>query len=449
MIELIKPGTNIEFMGRRKLFLAISGAIVTASVVSILILGLNQGIDFKGGTKVIVRFNVEAHVDRDQIRTAVDAMVRSEKGLEGTQIEVQDFDLGATVEEGAAAARRYQIYTEITSLLTEEKKTAIAAAIRARFGETTRIDLPPSGADVFYVSFVDEVAILPRAKEIGDLFRAPPFSYAQVSVVSDQESEIQVDHIRERNLLMAEAEASGEEDALSLPELIPREQMEETLAEMKGTRFTVGVDQLKAKLTAALEAHFPKAAPFVESSTAVSKSVGSDMMANGLLAILYAMIGMLIYIALRFDMRYAPGAVAALIHDVVITIGIFSVLQIKFTLPIIAALLTIVGYSLNDTIVVFDRIRENVEKRRGKSFVDVINGSLNETLSRTLLTSITTLLVVGSILVLGGGMIKDFALALLIGVLIGTYSSIFIASPVALALDHLFAARIAARKAAR
>jgi preprotein translocase subunit SecF len=134
------------------------------------------------------------------------------------------------------------------------------------------------------------------------------------------------------------------------------------------------------------------------------------------------------------NLKYAMGAIVALVHDVAITIGIFSILDKEFTLPIIAALLTIIGYSLNDTIIVFDRIRENSKKSTKKEMENIINKSINETLSRTILTSLTTLAVLTSLFVLGGGIIHDFAFAMIIGVFVGTYSSIFIASPILLAL---------------
>ncbi len=133
------------------------------------------------------------------------------------------------------------------------------------------------------------------------------------------------------------------------------------------------------------------------------------------------------------ELKYAMGAIVALIHDVTITVGVFSLLDMEFTLPIIAALLTIIGYSLNDTIIVFDRIRENLRKYSRKPMETILNRSVNETLSRTLLTSLTTLVVVVSLLILGGGIIHDFAFALFIGVVVGTYSSVYVASPILLA----------------
>ena len=137
------------------------------------------------------------------------------------------------------------------------------------------------------------------------------------------------------------------------------------------------------------------------------------------------------------DLKYALGAIVALIHDVIITVGIFSICDKEFTLPIIAALLTIIGYSLNDTIIVFDRIRENIRKYQKNKFPFIINKSVNETLSRTILTSATTLIVVVALFVLGGGIIHDFAFAMIIGVVVGTYSSIYVASPIIIALQEL------------
>jgi preprotein translocase subunit SecF len=165
----------------------------------------------------------------------------------------------------------------------------------------------------------------------------------------------------------------------------------------------------------------------------VGPTVGADLRQKALLAVLYSMIGILIYIAWRFEIRFAVAAIAALAHDVLITIGAFSVLGLEFTLPVVAAILTVIGYSLNDTIVVFDRIRENLKNLRRETITDLINISINQTISRTILTSGTTLFVVLCLYFLGGGVIKGFAFALLIGVLAGTYSSIYIAAPIILA----------------
>ena len=166
----------------------------------------------------------------------------------------------------------------------------------------------------------------------------------------------------------------------------------------------------------------------------VGPQVGEELTEDGGLAVLYALIAILIYVAFRFEYRFSLGAVAALIHDVVITLGVFSILQLDFDLSVLAAILAVIGYSLNDTIVVFDRVRENFRKIRKKTSLEVINISINQTISRTLMTSFTTLLVLLSLFVLGGEVIHAFALALIIGVLVGTYSSIYVATTSALGL---------------
>jgi preprotein translocase subunit SecF len=166
----------------------------------------------------------------------------------------------------------------------------------------------------------------------------------------------------------------------------------------------------------------------------VGPQVGEELTEQGALAMIYALIGILIYIMVRFQWRFAPGAVIALVHDVLIVLGFFAVFQFDFDLTVLAALLAVIGYSLNDTIVVFDRIRENFRKMRKGTPVDIVNTSLNQTISRTLMTSITTLLVLISLFMFGGEVIHAFSLALILGVVVGTYSSIYVASTATLAL---------------
>lgn len=166
----------------------------------------------------------------------------------------------------------------------------------------------------------------------------------------------------------------------------------------------------------------------------VGPKVGEELTNDGGLAMLYALIGILIYVAFRFEYRFAFGSISALIHDVIITLGCFSLFQFEFDLTVLAAILAVIGYSLNDTIVVFDRIRENFLSTRHVDPAKIINGALNQTLSRTIMTSLTTLLVLLALFFLGGEIIHSFAMALLIGVLIGTYSSIYVASSMILAM---------------
>lgn len=164
----------------------------------------------------------------------------------------------------------------------------------------------------------------------------------------------------------------------------------------------------------------------------VGPQVGDELTEDGGLAMLYALLCILVYVAIRFQLKFSAGAIAALVHDVVIVLGFFSVTQFEFDLSVLAAVLAVIGYSLNDTIVVFDRIRENFHKMRKAHSPEVINVSLNQTLSRTMMTSLTTLLVLMSLFVLGGEIIHSFSIALIVGVLIGTYSSLYVASSMTL-----------------
>ena len=188
------------------------------------------------------------------------------------------------------------------------------------------------------------------------------------------------------------------------------------------------LEAVGSKVRNSLGGKFNKEDITIERVEMVGPKVGRDLREKAFLSILYAVIGIVIYISWRFELQYAIAAIIALAHDVLVTLGAFSILDKEFTLVIVAAFLAIIGYSLNDTIVVFDRIRENLRRRGKNTLVQTINASINQTLSRTLLTSGTTLMVVMALFFFGGEIIHDFSFALLVGILVGTYSSIFIAS---------------------
>lgn len=190
------------------------------------------------------------------------------------------------------------------------------------------------------------------------------------------------------------------------------------------------IEGLQGEIIKALEVVYGQGKIELRRTEVVGPQVGAALRKQAALAMAYALIGILIYITIRFEFRFAVAAILALVHDVLITLGAFAVTNKELSLPVIAAFLTIVGYSLNDTIVVFDRIRENLKLFRRESYEAVFNRSINETLSRTILTSLTTMLVVLALFFLGGEVIHDFAFALLVGIVVGTYSSIFVASPI-------------------
>ncbi|MFQ5602314.1 MAG: protein translocase subunit SecF [bacterium] len=185
-------------------------------------------------------------------------------------------------------------------------------------------------------------------------------------------------------------------------------------------------DAIKAEISKS----FPENPYIVQQVEKVGPKIGSELRTKTVWAILIALFFILVYISWRFEFVFAIGAITALFHDILITLGVFSVLRLEITLAIVAAFLTIVGYSLNDTIVVFDRIRENIKTLRRESYETIVNTSINQSLNRTIITSVTTMIVVLILYLFGGPVIQNFAFALIIGVIVGTYSSIFIASPI-------------------
>ena len=189
-------------------------------------------------------------------------------------------------------------------------------------------------------------------------------------------------------------------------------------------------ENLTTELKAALQAQFPGQSIDFRRVETVGPKIGSELKGKAFFAVFTAIIGILIYISIRFELKFAIGAIAALIHDVLITLGIFSILNYEISLAIIAAFLTIVGYSLNDTIVVFDRVRENMKLLKNIDHKTIFNKSINESLSRTIITSLTTFAVVFTLYIAGGEVIRYFAFAMIVGVIVGTYSSIYVASPV-------------------
>ncbi len=196
------------------------------------------------------------------------------------------------------------------------------------------------------------------------------------------------------------------------------------------------LQQISSKLEQTFLSKFQKTEFEILSVDVVGPQAGSDLRKAGFLSMFYALLCILIYVGIRFDYRFSPGAVLALVHDSVITIGIFILTQKEFSLQILAAILTIIGYSNNDTIIVFDRVRETMKMFPNRSIEENVNRSINETLSRTLLTSISTLLVTVALMIWGGGVIEDFAFTMTIGIVVGTYSSIFIAAPILILLTN-------------
>jgi preprotein translocase subunit SecF len=319
--QIVKPGTQFDFLGKWRICLTISAALLLIGLVGIQVRGFRLGIDFAGGTEVQVRFLDAGGVNEGDIREVVSGL-------------------------------------------------GIPNASVTRFG----------GAD---------------SQEFLIKFRG------------GREAEAVAEPDASGDAAAEEVETAGEaaEDRIFLLQ----ETLEETIGPLEVQRVEF-----------------------------VGPKVGAELREDGVKAMAIACLLILIYIGFRFSLRFAPGAVIALIHDVAITSSVWILLGLEFDLRVLAALLAIIGYSLNDTIIVYDRIRENMELRTKYDLKEVLNRSVNQTLSRTLLTSLTTLAAVLSLLVLGGAVIRPFALAMAIGILVGTYSSIYIASPSLLWLETRF-----------
>ena len=462
-MKFIPDDINVDFMGARKKAFIFSGALVAASLVAIFAFGLNLGIDFKGGSAVVATFEKGTMTDRGAIREAMAGLLAKELGRTETTVTVQDFSTGlgaeittckdvpqaagpAKKECSTRAVDRFLVYSEVTSLISHDKRGAIVKAIQDKFGAKTRVD-SREDSDTFYLSFEAEADILGRVAELQEVFKG--LGYAKITVTSDFERQLEVDFLREQDLARQDAQVAGE-DAAAPAGPTAAEYEAKKAQELVGkvdNRFTINVEELRGAVESNFATTFPGKFIEVESSMSVSPSVGEDLLNNGMLALLYAIIGILIYVTVRFDFRFAPGGVVALVHDVIITLGFFAILQLKFSLPIVAALLTIIGYSINDTIIVMDRVRETLDQKRGTGgMLQLINRAINNTLSRTILTSATTLFSVIAILLFGGGQIRDFALALFVGITIGTYSSIYIASPLVFYMDQFLERRAAQQK---
>ena len=506
-MEIIRPGTTIDFTGKRRQFGIASIVLVLISIVLLIVPGPNYGIDFKGGTNILIRFDGET--DTGEI-----ADVMTELGFEDAV--VQRF--------GTEDEHQFMVQTHRISVITPEQAEQVREALAAVFGDDLSFEydedsgdrievLLPSDAfddlepgtenpaedveedieeDVVPVPIpllfdeppvdspgpdetVDEVAPTDDSEEappeeVVDVETEvlPPADGAQQSdegqptapddaedVDSDQDNDDIPDpseNLEEDSEQEQLNEDESAEDASALPERREapeerylREVLEgaglthptvEFIGNTRHNRFLIRLQQLKSHFEDGLEARFGDHFLGVDRVETVGPRVGEQLRNQGIQAVILALFFILIYIAVRFNMRFAPGAVVALFHDVIITLGVFVILREEITLTTLAAVLTIVGYSLNDTIVVFDRIRENMGTLRTKDLTAIVNQSINECLSRTLLTSITTMIAVLSIFVLGGGLIKSFALALMIGVVVGTYSSIFVASPVMILVQN-------------
>jgi preprotein translocase SecF subunit len=427
---LFNPDANYDFVGRRHLYYGLTGIGILVSVIALATMGLNKGIDFKGGTKQIVAFKPDAKMDRAGLRATVEKLVAVATG-KASDVEVQEFDTGSG---GSKDKRHFAVITE-TATVAKAKKDAIGKAVTAAMAGAT-VSWAEEGEDRLFLNLPEAKTFKETKDALEKLFGEQGFPKVQVS--SDEATRADVELYRALQALRSE----GKDDKAVAAEKAKLEAEKNAKLDSKlDTRFTVTIEEFRAKLETGLRDAYGPQFIAIESATAVSPSVASAMMKRAYVAILFALIGIVIYIILRFDVRYAPGALVATAHDVVLVVGAFSVAQVKFSMPIIAAVLTVAGYSVTDTIVVFDRIREMQQKFPRTRIDLLINAAINATMSRTVLTSLTTFMTSAAIFFFGGGLIRDFAFAMCIGVVVGTFSSVFVAAPIFLYLHERFEAR--------
>jgi preprotein translocase subunit SecF len=386
-MEFFKQHKTYDFMGQRRFWIALSLFLTLASTVLLFYPGPNYGTDFRGGTEIEVAFTQET--TPGEIREAV---VHSGQFSEPDIVQVQS----------KPGVWQFLVRVQEISTVDETTKSALKKALC--IGVEAPNDDP-------------SCPINARATEIkfsagGDKINARYDTDPNLERIKKQVESVQ-------NVKLRASEKN--------PQVVnPRDHRIEIQLQSKG-------DQLLEAIRGKLGAKTPEHALRVEW---VGPKAGKQLRDSARNAVAISIVFIMIYLAFRFDLRFAPGVVLACVHDALVVLGVFVILRKEVTLTTIAAVLTVVGYSMNDTVVVYDRIRENLGKHRGKSFGDVINLSVSETLSRTILTSGATALSVIPFFVWGTGVVKDFAFAMVVGIVAGTYSSIYVAAPLTEWIDR-------------
>ncbi|MEO8502918.1 MAG: protein translocase subunit SecF [Acidobacteriota bacterium] len=368
----ILRGTNIDFMKYRKFWVWVSIAMVLVGLVAIFApIKLNMGIDFKGGTQLTLKF---------QDRPAIDELRTLAESAGARDVQIQSF--------GRAEENEVMVRTSVAEGTEEGTAPKVLNALNGKFNAgLAGVDLNQIGTDAL----------------ITQLQQMDPLALGAGSPTAAQEY-----------------------DKVS----------KQILAARKDHHMLTSFDQITgvdARVIAKLKEQTHLGRFAVLSVENVGPQVGSELRKKGLLAVFWSLAGMLVYIWFRFELEYGVGATMATIHDILVTIGLFAIFGFEWNLTTIAAFLTLIGYSVNDTVVTFDRLRENLRKSRGEPLIDSMNKSINQTLSRTILTGGTVILAAGAMLFLGGDVLRGIAFVLFVGVIVGTYSSIYVASPFALA----------------
>lgn len=376
MLNIIRPDTKFDFMKAAPFFARFSAGLFAVAVILIAALGLNLGLDFSGGHEVLLAFEKEG-VETEDVRSRLNEL------FPGVDTSVQSYEVPT-----ATVARSFYLTRIMRSQsFGEEELRTLREAFDQKYGEVLErpIAYNPEAGDVVKVDFVETATL----------------SGLDISPAALADT------------------VEGTEHAVRLVRQVGRPDQQRYEVVLKGVDATVvnGMKELDPAVRAA-RVEF------------VGPTVGKQLRDDGILAILYALGLILIYVAFRFDVYYGPGAIVCLFHDAIITVALLTLLGAQFSLATIAGLLTLVGYSINDTIVIFDRIRETVGKTQGAALDERLNQAINETLARTLMTSLSTLIACFCLMFFGRGtVLAEFGLIMTIGILIGTYSSIYVATP--------------------
>jgi preprotein translocase subunit SecF len=383
-MEFFKPGRVFDFMGVRWFWIPFSLIAVLISTILCFVPGPVYGTDFKGGTEVEIAFG--SAIDAGGVRRAVESVGFSSPDI----VQVVDNN----------HPHHFLIRVQDVSAITDVEKVALRSAL----------------------CFVEDAqAPLSDPAKCPDNARATEVKFSAGGDKISTRYDVDPDLEKVKDQVLSVPGVSLRASATNPQVLNPRDHRVEIQLLSKGDQL---VERLRAKL--GVEAVPPEATLRVEW---VGPKAGKQLRDSARNAIAIATVLIMLYLAFRFDLRFAPGVIVACVHDAMVVIGVFIALRKEITLSTIAAVITVVGYSMNDTVVVYDRIRENLGRYRGKSFAQIINMSVSETLSRTILTSGATLLSFLSFFIYGTGIIKDFMFALVVGIIAGTYSSIYVAAP--------------------
>lgn len=404
---LIKPGKLYDFMGMRKYFLVLSAILLSASVIAFFVPGPKWGTDFKGGTEVLLEF--KQNVDPAKVREAVE-------GIRGTDGSLQFGS--AEVVAVPDKPNHFLIRVQEVSSISDEAKHNIQQKMCFVEGEL------PAGCTKDMTP--NEVKFSPGGDKI--TFR---YDWKDESgkPLPEEQTKVLLEAVR-TNLM-----AAGGVSLIEGPEAV-------VLASQRDSKVEVHLKAKGTQLMEGLQKAMPEVAPDKPVSIEwVGPKAGAQLRDAAFKSVGIAVFFIMAYIAFRFDLRFAPGAIVALIHDVLISLGAMCLARKEITISTVAAVLTILGYSLTDTVIVYDRIRENLGRHRGMTFSQIVNLSVSEMFGRTIITSSTAAASMLMFLFFGTQVIKDFAFAMLVGIAVGTYSSIYVAAPTTEWVDRVFFSR--------